>query len=226
MGLIPARGGSKGIRRKNIVLLNEKPLISYTIEACKNSTLTDFYCTTDSEEIKKTAKGHNCKIIDRPSKLATDETSMLVVVKHFRDYLNRENVEYDAIMVLYPTHPLRDYQLINKAIETFDGTKSIIGFTKPTIHPYLYYTVGKNKSFESLCEFQIDKMYRRQSYPNNYFVITHSICIILKNEINFCNSQLYNDKSIAFIIDNPLQTIDIDSITDLKYAERILKNNI
>ena len=223
IGLIPARKNSKGIKNKNIALLNGRYLIEYTMESASKSKLADCYCSSDSNRTIEIAKGCNCKTIKRPSELASDEASMLSVVKHFRDYLNNEEIEFDAIMVLYPTHPLRDYRLINEAIETFDGVKSIIGFAKHSKHPFLYYKVEKNRSFNRLCDFDIDEMYRRQSYPEYYYIISHSICILPKSEIDSCNSQLYNKNSIAFIIKNPMQSIDIDSVIDLKFTELLMK---
>ena len=77
IGMIPARGGSQGVKNKNIKKLAGHPLISYTINAGKKSKLVDLYCTSDSKVINKIAETYGCKSIDRPSNLATNTCPML-----------------------------------------------------------------------------------------------------------------------------------------------------
>lgn len=218
VGLIPARGGSKGVLQKNIRLLGGKPLIEYTINACIDSDLSDCYCSTDSTKIKKIVHKKECKVIDRPKELATDTAPMLEVLKHFRYNINR----IDAIMVLYPTYPFRTYQDINKAIEQFDGKCSLIGLHNPKTHPYLCYELNSQKRISGLLKFDINKYYRRQDYPKVY-ELSHMICIIPENMIDGLNSQLYNEHTKGFIIDDVTHAHNIDTVEDFIYAEWVLK---
>lgn len=222
IGLIPARKNSKGIKNKNIALLDGKHLIEYTINSALKSKLTDCYCSSNSDKIIKIAKTYDCKTIKRPSKFATDEASMLSVVKHFRDYLNKEEIEFDAIQILYVTYPFRTSTLINESINAFenDKAKSLIGLHEPKTHPYMCYKLINNK-LVSYSNIDVNMFYRRQCYPK-MFEICHVICIIPKQEIDNINNQLYNDDSNGFIIHDTEARIDIDTPDDLTYAEYLL----
>lgn len=118
LGIIPARGGSKGLPGKNIKLLNGTPLIAYTIKEALNSNLDEFIVSTDSEEIAEVARNYGGKVpFLRPAEIATDNASSLDVVLHALDFMKEhENKEYDAIMLLQPTTPYRDSADINQAI--------------------------------------------------------------------------------------------------------------
>lgn len=225
IGLIPVRKNSKGIKNKNIALLDEKPLIEYTINSALDSKLADCYCSTDSDKIIEIANDCNCKTIKRPSEFATDEASMLSVVKHFRDYLNDEEIKFDAIQILYVTYPLRTSKLINESIDAFekDRMKSLIGLHEPKTHPYLCYEIINNKLI-SFLNIDANVFFRRQCYPK-VFEICHAVCIIPKHEIDNINNQLYNDDSNGFIIHDMEARINIDTSDDLDYAECLIKKN-
>lgn len=225
IGLIPARRNSKGIKNKNIALLDGKHLIEYTIKSALNSKLVDCYCSSDSDKIINIANEYNCKTIKRPFEFATDEASMLSVVKHFRDYLNDEEIEFDAIQILYVTYPFRTLTLINESIDVFekDKAKSLIGLHEPKTHPYLCYELINNKPI-SFLNIDANVFFRRQCYPK-VFEVCHAVCIIPKQEIDNINNQLYNDNSNGFIIRDTEARINIDTPDDLSYAEYIIKKN-
>ena len=115
IGIIPARGGSKGIPRKNIKNIAGFPLIYWSIEAAKSSKyLDDFYVSTDSKEIAKIAKSYGAKVLIRSNDLAKDDTTTLAVLK---DILTK--IDCDNIIVLQPTSPLRDLDTIDLCIDEF-----------------------------------------------------------------------------------------------------------
>ena len=88
ISIIPARGGSKGIPRKNIKLLNGKPLISYSIEASKSCNLIDStYVSTEDVEISEISKKYDAEVIERPEELAGDDSSSIYVILHVFDYM-------------------------------------------------------------------------------------------------------------------------------------------
>ena len=103
LGIIPARGGSRGIPKKNIKLLNGKPLIAYTIEASLSSKLDRVVVSTDCEEIAEVSRRYGAEVFMRPSELAKDNTPTLPVLQNVA--LNT-NECFDAIMTLQPTSPL------------------------------------------------------------------------------------------------------------------------
>jgi CMP-N-acetylneuraminic acid synthetase len=115
LGLIPARGGSKGIPRKNIKEIAGKPLIAWTIQAAQNSRLlSDFVVSTEDDEIAETARSLGAKVLLRPYELATDYADTLDVMKHV---LN--NIPADILVLLQATSPIRCPGLIDECIKEF-----------------------------------------------------------------------------------------------------------
>ena len=115
LGITPARGGSKGIPRKNIKPIAGKPLIAWAIEAALKSKLIDRYVvSTEDEEIARVAREYGAEVLLRPAELATDEASTLSVLKHAV-----KKIPCDAIVVLQATSPIRRPGLIDECIKEF-----------------------------------------------------------------------------------------------------------
>ncbi|MCZ7393703.1 MAG: HAD hydrolase family protein [Candidatus Methanoperedens sp.] len=113
--MIPARGGSKGIPRKNIKTICGKPLIAWSIESARKSKLLDdFVVSTEDSEIADISRRYGAKVIDRPAELATDEATTVSVIQHIVNVLNP-----DIVVVLQPTSPIRDDDLIDMCISKF-----------------------------------------------------------------------------------------------------------
>lgn len=132
LAIIPARGGSKGVPRKNIKLLAGKPLIAYTIDAALKSKYLDrVIVSTDDDEIAMISKKYKANVVKRPEKLAMDNTPMQPVLEHIIGYLKKsENYKSDIIVLLQPTSPLRTSQHIDEAInkllnEKYDSLLSV-----------------------------------------------------------------------------------------------------
>ena len=120
VGIIPARGGSKGIKRKNIKELCGKPLIAWTIEAAKKSKLLDRYVvSTEDKEIAEVSKKYGAEVIERPEELATDESLVLPVLQHVL-----EKIDADVVVLLQGTSPVRDEGLIDYCIQKFLDSKA------------------------------------------------------------------------------------------------------
>ncbi len=121
LAVIPARGGSKGIPRKNIKLIAGKPLLTWSVLAAKESKYLDaVVVSTDDAEIKKVALKAGSEVLDRPKKYATDKATTISVLQHAIEKLQG----YDAIVLLQPTSPLRTGKLIDQAIERFFKKKA------------------------------------------------------------------------------------------------------
>lgn len=117
LGIIPARGGSKAIPRKNVVSLGGKPLIQWTIDAASRSRLSRFIVSTDDAEIAQIAKSLQAEVPGlRPQHLATDDAKTIDVVQHVLE----QSGPVDAVMVLQPTSPFRTSDDINACIEMLD----------------------------------------------------------------------------------------------------------
>lgn len=118
LGLIPARGGSKGVPKKNIRLVGNKPLIHYTIEAGKQSKLLDLLLVdTDSEEIASVASLTGVNILNRPSELAQDESSIVDVALRVINHFEQQQINIDLLVLLQPTSPIRTGSNIDEAIK-------------------------------------------------------------------------------------------------------------
>ena len=125
VSIILARGGSKGIPYKNIIDLNNKPLIYYTINASKKSKVSETWISTDSKKISIIAESFGAKIIDRPKEYATDQSSSEQALKHFST-----EIEFDIMVFIQPTSPLIYASDINKGLdlmkkETYDSVFSV-----------------------------------------------------------------------------------------------------
>jgi CMP-N-acetylneuraminic acid synthetase len=117
LGVIPARGGSKRVPRKNLRLLSGSPLISYTIEAAKKATkLTDWVVSTEDEEIENVALSYGARVLKRPDSLASDDTTSGAVCKHALEAMEADNEPYDMVVLLHPTSPIRDPKHIDEAV--------------------------------------------------------------------------------------------------------------
>ena len=148
LALIPARGGSKGIKNKNIADLCGKPLISYTIESAKNSKyIDDIVVTTDSRQIAEVSEKYGAEIpFIRPIELAGDTSKTIDAVIHAIDKLNELKRIYDVLVLLQPTQPLRTYEDIDNSIECFfrNDEKSLVSVSLVEDHPLLIRNISNN----------------------------------------------------------------------------------
>ncbi len=121
IGVIPARGGSKGIRRKNLVLLAGRPLLAYTCEAALGARSLDrVVLSTDDPEIADVGRRNGIEVpFLRPTELAGDDVPMVAVLQHILEWVEKEGENAEALVLLQPTSPLRTSQHIDAAVEIF-----------------------------------------------------------------------------------------------------------
>ena len=214
--LILARGGSKGVTKKNIKQLVGKPLIEYVITSAKESKkITDIYVSSDDEEIIKVSKKLGCKIIVRPSELSNDSSLDVDSFRHFCDKLNYT----EPIIHLRATTPLINPLVIDDAIEVFLKNKTIITSLRSAheTSESVYKFYKKNGEFWAPIVDNMDTNLPRQSYPKTY---SPNGYIDIVNPQVFMNSDsFYGDKIYSFITD---KTYEIDTIDDFNYIEYIL----
>lgn len=198
LGLIPARGGSKGIPKKNIKNIAGRPLIAWTIEAAKKSKLLDkFVVSTEDANIAEVAIQHHCGVIKRPPELAADEADTIDVMKHAV-----RSVPCDVLVLLQPTSPVRRSGLIDECIKEFmkGGYDSLAtGF---------------------MCKYtEYGKENLRRQDIKGFFHDDGNIYIIKSALIN--NGDRYGNK-IARKCISRFENIDIDDDFDFWMAEKIL----
>lgn len=196
LAIIPARGGSKGIPRKNIKILCGKPLIAYTIEAALSSKRIDkVVVSTEDEEIAEIAKGYGAEVIPRPLELAKDDTSSLPVYQQVIKHLAEVEICYpDIIAVLQPTSPLRLVQNIDGAIEKFLETAcdSVVSICEVECIPFWMYTLEGDRLKQVIEDGQKTT---RQDIPKGYG-LNSALCSILQlGRINYVINKGFNNKS-------------------------------
>ncbi|OGU12396.1 MAG: hypothetical protein A2X61_04535 [Ignavibacteria bacterium GWB2_35_12] len=225
LGLIPARGGSKGIPWKNIVDLGGKPLISRTIDASLKSEFIDrTIVTTDSVEIAGISKKYGADVpFLRPNELALDESNSYDAIFHALDWLKEnENIEYDYICLLQPTSPFRNHSHINEAIEYLINSKdalSLISVTEAHVGPY--WMVEKNEfGFLKHLDGYEKEFDRRQDMPQ---VFEFNGAIYLMRTADMRTYRHYmTDKTIYYLMDRE-SALDIDEPIDLEFARFLLE---
>lgn len=223
LGIIPARGGSKGVPKKNIKLLGKKPLIEYTLDDAKKSKLlTKIVVSTDDEEIAIAAEISGLKPpFLRPAEYAQDASTSLEVVQHAIAFFESQNIFFDAVCLLQPTNPFREKGCIDKAIEKFisSNADSLVSVL-PIPHEYSpHWAFEENELGLLKIATGEDKIIsRRQELPKS-FHRDGSIYITKTTVIK--NGSLYGN-SIAYIESNPDFHANIDTMKDWEKAEHLL----
>lgn len=222
LAFIPARGGSKGILNKNIIEVNNKPLIAYTIEAARESKYIDrVLVSTDSEQIKSVALEYGADVpFLRPYELASDTATTLDAVLHALDFLDEKKDKYDYFILLQPTSPLRDAIDIDSSIEKFVkcGERGLAAISEVADHPVLIRKISDDESMEKL--LSINSTVRRQDM-SNYYRINGSIYINLIDEINYATS--FNDNIIYYLMEKS-HSVDIDDYVDIEVFKFYMEN--
>lgn len=166
LGIIPARGGSKGIPHKNIVDLGGKPLIAWTIESAKNSAVFDrLIVSTDDEEIAAISRLYGAEVpFLRPAEISRDDTSSLAVVLHTLAYCDALGWQPDTVVLLQPTSPFRSAQDIQASVALLDtsGNDSVVSVVEVEHSPYLSFTITQDKQLTPM--FSEFPPVRRQDY--------------------------------------------------------------
>lgn len=217
LAIIPARGGSKGVPRKNLHALGGKPLIAWTIEAAKASKYIDrLILSSDDDEIMAEAKKRGCDVpFKRPAELATDATPGIDPVLHALGELPG----FDYVVLLQPTSPLRIAKDIDDAIElcVSSGAETCVSVAEPSRSPYWMSTIGPDGYLKPL--FPDVKATRRQDLPQalalNGAVYVASVPELLKKK------SLLTEKTAALVMPDE-RSVDIDGPLDFRIAEAIL----
>ena len=219
LGIIPARGGSKGVPRKNIKPIGGKPLVAWTIEAARQSQLTRTVVSTDDEEIARVAREWGADVpFIRPTELATDLANAVPVMQHaLKTIEEQEGQKYDAIMMLQPTTPFRRTLDIDEAIRTLveTGSDSVISVVDVEgHHPARMKWVEEGKIVDPpFCEDYENQP--RQELKKIY--IKNGAIYLTRRETILKNSFKGND--CRALIMPPEISANIDSKLDFKYAE-------
>lgn len=228
LALIPARGGSKGLPRKNIKSLGGYPLISYSIAAALNAKLVSrTVVTTDDPEIGKQAREYGAEVpFLRPAEFAQDDTRDLPVFQHaLKWFSDEENYHPDVVVQLRPTSPFRPPELIDEAIQSLlnnPGATSVRGVVPSKQNPFKMWTIEPDGNMVPLLETEFEEPFNmpRQELPPTFWQTGHIDVIKTETIINGSMSGL---EVYACQID-PLFSVDLDNQLDWQRAEVRLKS--
>jgi CMP-N,N'-diacetyllegionaminic acid synthase len=222
LAIIPARGGSKRLPRKNILNLAGKPLIEWTIEAGLKSIYIDkLIVTSDDIEILQISQKAGAEIIIRPKVLASDTATTFEAIKHVIDALEKR---YDYIVLLQPTSPLRTSKQIDSAILQLDikQADAIISVCKVDHSPLWSNTLPEDNSMNSFIKDDIKN--KRSQELDTYYRINGAIYICKIERFLEEKSFLIKDKIYAYEMDR-INSIDIDEKIDFLIASTLLENS-
>ncbi|MFA0216740.1 CMP-N-acetlyneuraminic acid synthetase [Vibrio cyclitrophicus ZF205] len=222
IAIIPARGGSKRLPRKNIKQLGDKPLIAWSIDAAKNSKYIDrIIVSTDCHEISSIAKKFGADVpFLRPANLSGDTAGTNDVIFHT---LEEVDEDFSYVILLQPTSPLRKTEDIDGLLESFnDAVEGVVAVCPCEHSPLWANTLPSNKN---MGEFFSDSILgkRSQDLPD-YYRLNGSIYAFKLDSFYENKGIFYSDKVIAYNM--PIErSIDIDTIVDFHIAEVMLNNN-
>lgn len=228
LGLIPARGGSKGIPRKNIRQLCGKPLLQYAAEtSLRARRLERVVLSTDDLEIAEL--GHRCGLevpFLRPAALATDETPMLPVVQHAVSWLEEATENYDAVCLLQPTNPLRRPEDIDACIELLEtsGADAVVTIlpVPDKYNPHWVYFRDQNDVLRLSCG-ELAPISRRQDLPPAFH--REGSVYITRRDVLMETNSLYGKHLVGYQL-SPERCVNVDNAEDWERATAMLSRKL
>lgn len=219
--IIPARGGSKGIPRKNLRLLEGKPLIVWTIQAAQKAALVDrLVVSTEDEEIARVSAEAGAEVIPRPAKLAQDTTHTEPVLRHALDYLReKEGYQPEVVVLLQCTSPLRGASIIDQGIRRLAETGcDCVLSVAPLGHWHLRGEIGPQG------EWQPEYVYAERAFSqrvSHKYSENGALFVLRREVLETYGNRLGGD--VRALVMDPLHSVDIDRPEDLQTAERLLE---
>lgn len=226
VAIIPARGGSKSIPRKNIKLLNEIPLLAYSIAAGKQSRYVDrVIVSTDDREIAEVARQYGAEVpFLRPANLAEDKTVDFPVFEHAVQWLEQQEMyRADIVVQLRPTSPCRPVACVDEAVETLinSSADSVRGVVPSGQNPYKMWRI-QSDGMQPLLKSEFAEAYNmpRQKLPPTYWQTGH--VEVIRYETIMQQRSLTGTVIAPYILDSAY-AIDLDNLFQWHYAEFVMR---
>lgn len=220
--IIPARGGSKGIPRKNIKPLNGRPLIYYTIDCARAICSDEDICvSTDDAEIISVVEQYGVKVpFVRPAELATDTAGTYEVLLHALEFYEKQGRHYDVVVLLQNTSPFRRAEQVKEALGLYSGSVDMVVSVKEcAANPYYCVFEEDNEGFLHVCKGD-GNIFRRQDAPKVY---EYNGAIYIMNAEKLKNTHMHKmQKRVKYVMDD-LSSFDLDTMWDWQMAESIIK---
>ena len=226
VSLIPARGGSERIPRKNIKMMAGKPMLAWSIEASlKSKYITRTFVSTEDKEIKEIALSYGAEVIDRPKKYATDKGfELLGVFQQFKEIIWEMKPDY--LCFLYPTSPLRTAEQIDKSFEQMIANNCTRSYTAYQINPGIYeecWTISDGRANHLFVESQENLYLRNIGIDYQVPKYAHSAEVVI---MRFRDALPYTDVdygNLSLYIIDKYEAIDVNEEKDFEMAEMILE---
>jgi CMP-N-acetylneuraminic acid synthetase len=224
LGIVPARGGSKGIPRKNLCRLGGKPLLQYTAEAAlKARRLSKVILTTEDAEIAEVGRSCGLEVpFLRPAELARDDTPTLSVVQHVMQEIEQAGEYYDAICLLQPTTPFRRAEQIDECIELLqhENADAVITVLQVPMkyNPQWVYWKDRNGHL-ILCTGSKEPITRRQDLPPAYH--RDGSVYVTRRDVIMRHNSLYGERLCGYLL-SPDDSVNIDGPVDLQHAQELI----
>lgn len=218
LAVIPARGGSKGILRKNIRPVGGKPLLAYTVGAGRQSRYIDLLIvSTEDAEIASVSTELGVAVLPRPVDLAQDETPGVMPVLH----AVASYPEYDYVVLLQPTSPLRETEDIDGALELCErmGVPACVSVCEAQENPFSFFKVGEHNTLSRFISGEAPK--RRQDLPKLY-LINGAVYVADSSWLRQTRS-LVTDETVAYMMPYD-RSLDIDTEDDLRFFEFVCQS--
>lgn len=225
IAIITARGGSKGLPRKNILELNGVPLIAWSIKAAqKTPSIDHVYVTTEDAEIAKISRQYGAKIIERPYELAQDNSSSESAIQHALERLSKNSTHINNVCLLQPTSPLRTHQHIEQAYSYFRDQKAncVISVFEPHNSAAKAYKLNNDGSITGLI-FDDAPYTPRQRLPITFQ--PNGAIYWFSAEQFLLTGKIPRTGVFPYVMEEA-NSIDIDTIDDFKKAEELLKKRV
>ena len=223
IGLIPARGGSKGVLRKNMRVIAGRPLIAFTVQAALDSRYIDYvYLSSDDDEILLCGNAMGARSILRPAEFASDTASADDVVSHFFREAPEQMVEQDPYIVyMQPTSPLRTARHVDLALVQMESqhAHTLVSVVEMAKSPYKSFTTDANGRLQSLFDEKMSNA-RRQDLPKAY--MPNGAIYIFRISDYLARAGFPSNGSVPFVM-SERDSIDIDTEEDIRYLEYVLR---
>lgn len=228
LAIIPARGGSKRVHKKNIAPLLGKPLIYYSIQNAKKSKyITRFVVSTEDEEITKVSSSFGAEVMIRPENLAQDTTKTEAVLAHVLQELKKKGESFDFVVLLQPTTPFRTTENIDKAIELFIKEKadSVVSVMQVPgrFNPNKIMIVKEGMLKDYIQKPNEERITRDQEAMKKLIVYTRNGQIYITKASLVEKENLYGEKCVPFIMEEKFQ-VNVDEPVDIAFAEFLVTN--
>lgn len=220
--IIPARGGSKGIPRKNIKPLNGKPLIYYTIDTARAITTDENICvSTDDQEIINVVEEYGMKVpFIRPVELATDTAGTYEVLLHALDYYEKQGKHFDVVVLLQNTSPFRRADQVKEALSLYTPELDMVVSVKESAaNPYYCVFEEDQNGYLHVCKGNGD-IFRRQDAPKVYEY--NGAIYVMNPEVLKTTHMHKMKKRVKYVMDD-LSSFDLDTMWDWKMSEMLMK---